>query len=538
MITLPLTKSCAFSAILVIILSFGADVRAQSVPKNDNVLPPPKTELVAVHWPDLSKLEPDVREQLLSLQNSLVSVVKNTATPDALLSEAYGTMGEIYHAYSLIAPAQECYLNASRLAPQDFRWIYLLAKLDQLEERFDEAIRRFQIAGRLRPEDNAVLVNLGQIYLQLNRLDEAKATFKTALEADERIPAAQYGLGQIALASRDYPEAIKYFEKALSQAPGANRIHYSLAMAYRGSGNIEKAKEHLAQQGTVGVRVSDPLVDGLQALIKGERIHLIRGRLALETKRYAEAVREFRKAVEAKPDSVPAHINLGAALTQTGDLKGAATQFEEIVRVDPNNTIAHFNLAVLSANENKPAQAVAHLESVLSVDAADLTARFLLAQQLLKSGRLENALAEFSRVTQADPNNEEALLEQVKLLQRSRQHKQALEVLEKSHARYPQKGQTILMLAYTLAASPQLDLRNGARAHELAQRVYETTGLLQHGAVVALALAELGRCGEAADWVRKLIAKAEQERKTELLEKLKGDLHLYDKQSACRPGGR
>lgn len=529
-------KKCFAVCLAVVAFVAWAEVSAQVVPRSD-VLPPPKSNLVAVHWPDLSKLEPDVREQLLSLQNSLALVVKNTATPDALLSEAYGTMGEIYHAYSLIAPAQECYLNASRLAPQDFRWIYLLAKLDQLEGRLDEAISRFQIAGRLRPEDVVVPVNLGQILLQLNRLEEAKASFKTALELDNKIPAAQYGLGQIALASRNYTEAISYFEKALSLAPGANRIQYSLAMAHRGLGNMEKAREHLAQQGTVGVRVADPLVDGLQELIKGERVHLIRGRLALEAKRYVEAVAEFRKAVAAKPNSVPAHINLGAALTQTGDLKGAAAQFEEILRVDPENTIAHFNLAVLLANENKHAQAIAHLESVMGADPGDLTARFLLAQELLKSGRLENALVEFSAVAQADPNNEEALLEQVKLLQRNRQHKQALDVLETSHARYPQKGQTTLILAYTLAASPQLDLRNGVKALELAQRVYQTTGLLQHGAVVAMALAELGRCSEAAEWVRKLITKAEQEGKTELLANLKGDLQLYDKKQACRPGG-
>jgi hypothetical protein len=50
-----------------------------------------------------------------------------------------------------------------------------------------------------------------------------------------------------------------------------------------------------------------------------------------------------------------------------------------------------------------------------------------------------------------------------------------------------------------------------------------------------MALAELGRCSEAAEWVRKLIVKAEQERKSELLAKLKSDLQLYDKKQACRP---
>ncbi len=520
---------------LIATLALSTHIQAQSVSQGSNILPPSKPGLVTLHLPDLSKLEPDVREQLSSFQNSLAAVVKNTATPDAVLSEAYGTMGEIYHAYSLLAPAQECYFNASHLAPQDFRWLYLLAKLDQLGGRFEESIGRFQVAGRLRPEDPAVAVNLGQLYLQLNRIEEAKAGFKKALELDEQVPAAQYGLGQIALTSRDYVSAVKYFEQALAHAPGANRIHYSLAMAYRGLGEIDKAKEHLAKQGTVGVRVVEPLVDALQDLIKGERVHLIRGRLAFEAKRFAEAVVEFRKAVAAKPDSVPARINLGAALTQTGELKGANTQFEEVLRVDSSNAIAHYNLAVLLANENKNAEAIAHLESVLSVDASDLSARFLLAQQLLKFGRLENALTEFSRVTQADPNNEEALLEHSKLLQQKGQHKQALEILEASHARYPQKGQTALMLAYLLAASPLLDIRNGARALELAQRVYQATGLLQHGAVVTMALAELGRCSEAAELVRKLIGKAEQERKTELLAKLKDDLQLYEKKQACRP---
>ena len=65
-------------------------------------------------------------------------------------------------------------------------------------------------------------------------------------------------------------------------------------MAYRGLGDTEKAMAQLAQQGTVGVRVSDPLVDGLQELIRGERVHLARGKLALESRRFVEANDEFQ----------------------------------------------------------------------------------------------------------------------------------------------------------------------------------------------------------------------------------------------------
>jgi tetratricopeptide (TPR) repeat protein len=520
---------------LAILWSAQAGVRAQTDAQSA-LLPPPKPTLVAVHWPDLGELESDVRSQLKSLQESLAAAVKDPGSTEGKLSEAYGALGEIYQGYSLNAPARECYLNATRLAPLDFRWIYLLARLEQQEGRVDEAIRGYRIAGSLRPEYVAVPVNLGNIYLELDRLEDARGSFAAALEIQESIPAAYYGLGQVALSKRSYADAIDYFKKALALAPEANRIHYSMGMAYRGLKDPEKAKAHLAQQGSVGVRVADPLVDRLQELIKGERVHMIRGRLALEAKRYPEAASEFRRAIAAKPDSVPAHINLGAVLTQTGDLKGAVEQFEKALRIDPNNTSAHYNLAVLLANENKHEQAIAHLQALSGINPNDLGARFLLAQELLKSVRLDEALDEFSRVVQADPNNEEALLEQVKLLQRKRQHKEALDALEKGHVRYPQKGQTAVMLAYLLAASPQYDLRDGARALKLAHLAYGATGSFEHGALVALALAELGRCSEAAEWQRKAIAAAAQQRNEVMLAKFKAGLQRYEK-GPCRPPG-
>jgi tetratricopeptide (TPR) repeat protein len=283
------------------------------------------------------------------------------------------------------------------------------------------------------------------------------------------------------------------------------------------------------------VRAADPLVDGLQQLIKGERVHLIRGRLALEARRYADAAYEFRRAVEASPDSLSAHINLGAVLTQTGDLEGASAQFKEALRIDTENTVAHYNLAVLLARDNQHEAAIGHLHHVLKVYPDDLGARFLLAQELLRSSRLEEARVEFARVAQVDPNNEEALLEEAKLLVRQKHYKQALDILEKGHAQYPQKGQTAVMLAYLLAASPQYDLRDGRRALELAQLIYKATGLSNHGALVALALGELGRCDEAVTWVRTMTDKAVQEGKPDLAEKLKAELNRNEAARSCRP---
>lgn len=92
-----------------------------------------------------------------------------------------------------------------------------------------------------------------------------------------------------------------------------------------------------------------------------------------------------------------------------------------------------------------------------------------------------------------------------------------------------------MLLAYLLAASPESQLRNGARSLDLAQRVYSTTGAAQHGALVALALAELGRCSEAAEWQRRMIASAEKEKNTDLLAGLRTGLKQYENAQSCRP---
>jgi tetratricopeptide (TPR) repeat protein len=520
--------------VVIFACASGAEVMPQAN-QGSVLLPPPAQGLSSVQLPDMRNMEPEVREHLTSAQNALAATVKDPATPANKLGEAYGMMGEIYQAYSLNSPAKECYLNASRLAPEDFRWVYLLGKLSEREGDAQRAVSYYNTARDLRPDYLPVFLSLGNLYLQLDRLDEAEDFFRRALEADEASAAAQYGLGQAALSKRSYADAAKYLEKALRLAPEANRLHYALAMAYRGLNDVEKAQSHLALSGTVGVRASDPLLDGLQDLIKGARLHLIRGKAALEARRFAEAAAEFRKAIIEQPDSLPAHFNLGVALTRMGDLRGAIEQFEETLRLDASHANAHYNLGLLLAQTNQHEQAITHLRLAIGAEPDDNNARFLLAQELVNARRLEEAGAELSRVVQADPDNEDALLGLVKILLVKKQYRQALAALEKGHAQFPQKGLTTVTLAYLLAAAPQLDLRDGKRALELARAAYEATATINHGVLVAMALAELGRCDEAANWARRMTARAAVEGRPDLVEKLKAELNRYERARPCRP---
>jgi tetratricopeptide (TPR) repeat protein len=128
--------------------------------------------------------------------------------------------------------------------------------------------------------------------------------------------------------------------------------------------------------------VSDPLIDGLQDLVESERVHLARGKQAFEARQYTQAAEEYRKAVSLEPNSVTARINLGATLSQLGDVSGAIEQFEEAIRIEPGRINAHYNLAILLAGQNKHEQAIAHLQSALKVEPNDTGVWSLLDREL------------------------------------------------------------------------------------------------------------------------------------------------------------
>ena len=265
-------------------------------------LAPPQPGLLPVPLPQLDTLEASVAKQIRELQGAFADSVATPIAKAADLAESYGTLGQLYHAYELLDAAQACYRNASRLAPSDHRWLHLLGRLSQQQGKLEQAVTHLASARKADPAYAATPVRLGNTYLQLDRPGDARGEFEAALRLGPASPAAQAGLGEVALAERRYADAAGLFETALQQVPQANRLHYSLAMAYRGTGDLDKARSHLKQRGPVGVRPDDPLVEGLQDFLQGERVHLLQGCLAFSAGRFPEAARAFAEAVRAKPD--------------------------------------------------------------------------------------------------------------------------------------------------------------------------------------------------------------------------------------------
>jgi tetratricopeptide (TPR) repeat protein len=415
------------------------------------------------------------------------------------LAEAYGRLARIHHAYELFEPAEAAYREAARLAPADGQWPHLLGYLYQQTGRLDEAMRTFGDALRLQPSNHAVTARLGQVCLGLGRLREARDLFERLRHTFPAL--ARQGLGEVALRERRYDAAAELFLDALTRVPQATSLHYQLAMAYRGLGRVEDARTHLAQRGQGGIRIGDPIVDSLQELVRGERGLVMQGRRAYESGQYAEAAAAFARAAADAPGSATARFNLGLATLQLGDT----------------------------------ATAITHLQAAFALDPADAQHGRELARLLLRAARPDEAIAVLRQVTAADDNDEDSLVGLSLLLAGAARFGEAVALLGGSVDRHPDRLTSATTLARLLAVAPDAALRNGQRALDLATTVYQRAAAPAHAETVAMALAELGRCSEALDWLRRGIADAERVGEVNEARRLTTELPRYETASCRRP---
>lgn len=491
-------------------------------------------ELLPVPHPDLGPLEDQVAEQIRQYQELTEKTLGDPDGTAGARSGAFGEMGRVYHTYGLTAAAEVCYLNAIKLAPRQARWPYYLGLLRQQEGRFDTALEAFGASAALDPGYPPTFYRLAEVTLALGETEEATKHLDRFLALEPESAAGWALRGEMALSRQDYAAAAEHLERALELLPQANRLHVPLALAYRQLGETEKARDHLAQRGSIGARPDDPRIDQLEELKQGERVHIIRGRMAFQAGDLAAAVEEFGRAVDANPESVPARVNLGSALGQTGDVEGALAQYRRALELDEENFMTHYNLGALLAQRGDPDTARGHLEEAVRLRPGDAAAQLELGRLLLAAGEPEKALEHF-RESAANRLTEDARLGEAAALVALDRHREAKELLEEAHRMVPESGRTARDLAYLLASAPDPELRDGERALDLAQRVFDARQTVDHAELLALALAELGRCEEAAQWQQRALESARQLGAEEIAPRLAEVLERYQTGPPCRP---
>ena len=98
----------------------------------------------------------------------------------------------------------------------------------------------------------------------------------------------------------------------------------------------------------------------------------------------------------------------------------------------------------------------------------------------------------------------------------------------------PKAGGDLKQIKFLLGhSSIQTTERYLGSEQEIAIAVNDAKPTPAHGETIALALAELGRCDEALEWMKRSVATAEREKNAAEARRLSGEMGKYER-AACR----
>jgi tetratricopeptide (TPR) repeat protein len=231
----------------------------------------------------------------------------------------------------------------------------LLAQIEEKDGNPVAAANEFQAAAHLEPSESN-LFDWGSELLLHRTLDPAVEVFQKATERYANSPRLAIGLGMALYSRGNYDEAVKSLLRATDLDPSDARAYLFLSKAYDSSPNqAEDVIQRFRRFAQLQPENARALYYYAMSLWKGRRVedatldlHQIEdlltkavtldpayaeayqqlGNLHSDQQKYAEAIPEYRKALERNPDLRDAHYRLGQAYVRTGQKERAQEQFE------------------------------------------------------------------------------------------------------------------------------------------------------------------------------------------------------------------
>jgi tetratricopeptide (TPR) repeat protein len=332
---------------------------------------------------------------------------------------ATGRYCQVLHAHWLYVEAAACYEIARALAPEDFRWVYLLAGVEDVRGEDGERIDRLFIdAIRLAPGFPPAHVRRADALMRLGRWSEARESYALAAELDPGLILAHRGRGQAAILLGDGPAAVEHLERAASLAPGDRITQTALARAYTLIGQSElaveaarKARELTGEAGlpdAVYYQVEVLRVDPqtlrerfARAMREGDREQALEAAALLEesgapgaTQQLAAALKqranqlafageferalaEYGRAAELAPNDPEIQHNWGTVLLRRGDLEEAGRRFEKAIELDPRSADSLYNLGVVLEGLGHDDKAITRFKEAAAIDPNHVAAQRL-----------------------------------------------------------------------------------------------------------------------------------------------------------------
>lgn len=368
------------------------------------------------------------------------------------------------------------------------------------------------------PDDLAARKLLGRTYIKLGRHEEAQALLQSVLEVggEDAELLALVALSQ--MQAGDAASGIAGLENAVTAAPENSTLRSVLARAYISAGETELAVNALNtilaeggnKQQTGSLLISTHIraqqydqaivvvLDMLQGNPQDPAVLSLAGNVFVMSNDRAEARQYFNKALQIKPDYLPATMLLARLEELEGRFGKAETLYKKLASMNKEDIAPLLALARLAEIQKQNEKMIEWLELANKRAAQDVRPRKILSEYYLREQRLEKAGQLIKAAIKIAPRDQALLVLQARWLLADAQYNKALLVLNPLVTREPDSvairtmlGEAYLKLDQVNDAQTQLNIVLEKQPYYVPALVLITNLKLQSGHdVTALAFAE------------------------------------------------
>ena len=490
--------------------------------------------------------------------------------------------------------ADRRFARARELRSQSAVAQFGLGKAAALRGEHDSAIEHFEKALSLQPEASEVRYPLAQAYRQVGNLEKAREHL--SLRGDGEVHFADpLGSTVVRMATAAAFEIVLALARDAGAIPEQEFLGFTLAQLGDDKGSIRQLEQGLLLERYSESKSSPNELARIHYVLGGllvkdnrdeEAIRHFRSAIDLDSslvdtrvklgnalarvERLEEATEAYGAVLAAHPENQAALLKQAAALMNLGREAEARPLLEKLIAADPAHSEALVRLGSIRERSRDLEGAIAVYKQARELDLPLTEAvqiRYLLGNVLRQSGSLNDALAEYAWIVEADsefvpalaalagirgqlgqfeesaalyarwvekePQKLNARLGEVTALIAGQRFLEARRRLEAGLQDFPDSLRLKDILARHLAVCPDLAVRDGERAVELALELYEKVPSAESIETLAMAYAQAGRFEEAVVWQEHLLEKAGEQADAAILERLRGNLGLYQRGQAC-----
>jgi tetratricopeptide (TPR) repeat protein len=338
-------------------------------------------------------------------------------------AEAWGRLGQAFHAAELPTQARTCYGHAMQLDPKSARWPHLLGLL-LVQDSPVEALTNFARAAKLeRPFPGASRYQAGRMLLERGQLNEAQRHLETVAACVPGHGAAHLDLARIHATRGSNDVAFNLLQTAKTNSVTARAALLLLAQIRHRQGDAEEAEDYARQAERLPrLEWQDPYFVEVQSLREdqqaiedrvnrlltqgktGEAEHalwplmqrapdapetlLLLARVRYQQRECVVAEQTLRRHLAMSPESLNGLIQLGLALLCQEKWSDAIEPLRRAVALKPDYAQAHFNLGFALSRQGDSAGAIESLQNALRCNPGDPIIHDVLGEELRKTGRM------------------------------------------------------------------------------------------------------------------------------------------------------